>query len=126
MLIYCNIIPCKGCTSNQVIIEEEEGIIFIPMNQSSITVTVRLNIEDTFDNNDIDDNNNSRDIFNQKSVLLRLVSRSKRTEWKEVNESGSEFCLPVTNDVFQIWALEAKGYNACYPANFAIFPSELK
>lgn len=125
MLIYCNIIPCKGCTSNQVIIEEDEGIILIPMNQSSITVIVRLNIEDTFDNNDIEDNNNPRDIFNQKSVLLRLVSRSTRTEWTEVNEKGSEFCLPVTSDAFQIWALEAKGYNACYPANFALFPSGL-
>lgn len=125
MLIYCNIIPCKGCTSNQVIIEEDEGIILIPMNQSSITVIVRLNIEDTFDNNDIEDNNNPRDIFNQKSVLLRLVSRSTRTEWTEVNEKGSEFCLPVTNDAFQIWALEAKGYNACYPANFVLFPSGL-
>ena len=54
------------------------------------------------------------------------MSLNKVTEWKQVNGRGSEFCLPVTNDAFQIWALEAKGYNACYPANFALFPSELK
>lgn len=125
MLIYCNIIPDKGDVSNQENIEDEEGIIFVPLNQSSIKVIIRLNIEDTYDNNGRDDNNDPGDIFNQRAVLLRLVSPNKRTEWKEVNENGSEFCLPVTNDAFQIWALEAKGYNACYPANFAILPSKL-
>lgn len=118
MLIYCNIIPHSDNVLNHEMIEEEDGIIFIPLNQSSVKVIIRLNIEDTIDNND------SEEVFNQKSILLRLISRNKVTEWKEVDEKGNEFCLPVTNDVFQIWALEAKGYNACNPANFALLPSE--
>lgn len=120
MLICCDIIPDKGNTSNQGVIEMEDGIIFVPLDQSSVKVTIKLNIEDTLENND------QKEDFNQNSVLLRLVSLNKVTEWKQVNGRGSEFCLPVTNDAFQIWALEAKGYNACYPANFALFPSELK
>lgn len=80
MLIYCNIIPDKGYVSNQENIEDEEGIIFVPLNQSSIKVTIRLNIEDTYDNNGRDDNNDPGDIFNQRAVLLRLVSPNKRTE----------------------------------------------
>lgn len=53
MLTYCDIVTDKGYLSNQEIIEDEEGIIFVPLNQSSIKVTIRLNIENTYDNNDI-------------------------------------------------------------------------
>lgn len=120
MLICFDIIPEVGNRSYQEVIEIKDGIIFVPQNQSSIKVTIKLNIEDTLNNND------SAEIFNQKSVLLRLISPNNITEWKEVNEIGNEFCLPVTNDAFQIWALEAKGYDACHPANFALFPSEVK
>lgn len=48
MLIYCNIIPDKGYVSNQENIEDEEGIIFVPLNQSSIRVTIRLIIDNTY------------------------------------------------------------------------------
>lgn len=119
MLICCKILPNIGNQLGQEI-TEEDGIIFVPLNQSSVKVMIRLSVEDTLNNND------PAEIFNQKSILLRLVSHNKITEWKEVDESGNEFLLPVTNDAFQIWALEAKGYNACYPANFALLPSEFK
>lgn len=120
MLICCKIIPDHENHANQEIIEEEDGIIVVPLNQSFIKVKIRLNIEGTLKNN------GPEETFNQKSILLRLASRNKITQWKEVDESGNEFCLPVTNDVFQIWSLEAKGYNPCYPANFALLPSEFK
>lgn len=119
MLICCNILPNIDSHSNQEI-TEEDGIVFVPSNQSSVKVKIRLSIEDTLAHND------PTEVFNQNSILLRLVSHNAKTEWKMVDENGNDFCLPVTNEAFQIWALEAKGYNACYPANFALLPSEFK
>jgi hypothetical protein len=49
MLICCDIIPDKGNTSNQGVIEMEDGIIFVPLDQSSVKVTIKLNIEDTLE-----------------------------------------------------------------------------